>query len=237
MISRVPSAAGPARAWAQESATGSAQHSPQRHSATCPAADARPATATTTTPTDNTATPTATTTPTATVATGSDLLSQAGVPPLPEPPWMGWAGEIPTALAQRLACDCRVWRAVLDPATGLPLEVGRTHRIVPHWIRKALHARDRGCRWPGCAAPTAWTDAHHLIEWYYGGETNVDNLLLMCRWHHARVHEGQWRIHLNPATGEVTVTRPDGTPYQLAASQPFTAASHQRAASTIRTAA
>jgi hypothetical protein len=153
---------------------------------------------------------------------GTDPLSQAGVPPLPERPWMNWAGDIPTELAQRIACDCEVWRAVLDPTTGLPLEVGRAHRIVPHWIRKALHARDRGCRWPGCDAPAAWTDAHHLFDWYYGGETNIDNLLSLCRYHHVRVHEGHWRIVLDHATGEVSAFRPDGTPYELGPSQPWT---------------
>jgi hypothetical protein len=153
---------------------------------------------------------------------GIDPLGQAGVPPLPEPPWMNWAGDIPTELAQRIACDCEVWRAVLDPTTGLPLEVGRAHRIVPHWIRKALHARDRGCRWPGCDAPAAWTDAHHLFDWYYGGETNMDNLLSLCRYHHVRVHEGHWRIVLDHATGEVSAFRPDGTPYELGPSQPWT---------------
>jgi hypothetical protein len=159
---------------------------------------------------------------------GTDPLSQAGVPPLPEPPWMNWAGDIPTELAQRIACDCEVWRAVLDPTTGLPLEVGRAHRIVPHWIRKALHARDRGCRWPGCDAPAAWTDAHHLLDWYYGGDTNIDNLLSLCRYHHARVHEGHWRIVLDHATGEVTAFRPDGTPYELGPSQPWTGPNTRR---------
>ncbi len=153
---------------------------------------------------------------------GPDALSAVGVPPLPEPPWMDWAGKVPAELARRIACDCDVWRAVLDPATGLPLEVGRNHRIVPHWIRKALHARDRGCRWPGCDSPTSWTDAHHLIAWYLGGETNIDNLLLLCRYHHARVHEGQWRIVLDQGTGEVTVIRPDGRPYELGPSIPWT---------------
>ena len=151
----------------------------------------------------------------------TDPLAAAGVPPLPEPPWLGWVGEIPPDLAQRIACDCEVWRAILDPATGLPLEVGRTHRIVPHWIRKALHARDRGCRWPGCDVPAAWTDAHHMIAWYLGGRTDVDELLLLCRWHHSRVHEGAWRIELDHTTGEVRVYRPNGQPYELAPSQPW----------------
>jgi hypothetical protein len=58
------------------------------------------------------------------------------VPPAPDLPWSSWAGGLPVAVAQRLACDCEVWRVVLDPATGLPLEVGRAHRIVPTWMRK-----------------------------------------------------------------------------------------------------
>src|SRR5690606_8959639 len=77
-----------------------------------------------------------------------DPLARLGVPPLPELPWAHWVGEVPPELAQRIACDAEVWRAILDPATGLPLEVGRNHRLVPTWMRKALQARDRGCRWP-----------------------------------------------------------------------------------------
>jgi len=158
----------------------------------------------------------------------TDPLTAAGIPAQPEPPWLSWIGEIPPELAQRISCDCEVWRAVLDPATGLPLEVGRTHRIVPPWIRKALHARDRGCRWPGCDAPTAWTDAHHLIAWYLGGPTDIDNLLLLCRWHHARVHEGHWRIILDHKTGEVRVIKPDGQLFEVGPSRPWTGPNTQR---------
>ena len=163
-----------------------------------------------------------------------DRLTAAGVPEPPEAAWLNWAGEIPTTLAQRLACDCDIWRCVLDPATGLPLEVGRAHRLVPHWMRKALHARDRGCRWPGCDAPVSWTDAHHLIFWFLGGRTDIDQLVCLCRWHHVKVHEGQWTIRLDPATGEVHVTRPDGTPYELGPSQPHTTPTHTRAAELTR---
>jgi len=151
-----------------------------------------------------------------------DGLSLLGVPPLPEPAWLNWIGAIPAELAQRLACDADVSRAVLDPVTGLPLDVGREQRLVPHWMRKALHARDRGCRWPGCDAPAAWTDAHHLLAWALGGPTDIDNLLLLCRYHHVRVHEGHWRIELDRTTGELRVFRPDGRPYELGASQPWT---------------
>jgi hypothetical protein len=150
-----------------------------------------------------------------------DRLAEVGIPLLPEPPWLTWFGDIPIEVAQRIACDSSVWRIVLDPATGLPLDLGRSHRIVPHWIRKALHARDRTCRWPGCDTPVAWTDAHHCeLPWYLGGETNVDELVSMCRHHHVLVHEGQWKLTLDHTTGEVHVTRPDGRPYDIGASQP-----------------
>jgi Domain of unknown function (DUF222) len=159
---------------------------------------------------------------------GLDRLTRAGVPPLPQPAWLDWFGEIPAAVAQRLACDASIWRIVLDPATGLPLDVGRKHRLVPPWIRRALHARDRGCRWPGCQAPSSWCDAHHLQAWWLGGQTKASEMVLLCRWHHVRVHEGQWRIELDRATGEVHVWRPDGRPYELGPSRPWTGPATQR---------
>jgi hypothetical protein len=81
---------------------------------------------------------------------------------LAAPGWLEWVGDIPDVVARRIACDADVWRVLLDPATSQPMDVGRTHRLVPAWLRKALHARDRGCRFPGCHTPAAWTDGHHL---------------------------------------------------------------------------
>ena len=104
---------------------------------------------------------------------------------------MDWVGEVPIETVRRLACDCTVWRALLDPLSGMPLDVGRERRVAPEWMLRALHARDRGCRWPGCDAPSNWTDAHHWREWYRdGGETNVDDMVSACRPHHVMVHEG-----------------------------------------------
>jgi hypothetical protein len=131
-----------------------------------------------------------------------------------DPPWLNWVGAIRPEVAQRIACDAQIWRVILDPASGQPLDVGRAHRLVPHWIRRALHARDRGCRWPGCTAPTEWTDAHHLDPWADGGHTNAERCLLLCRHHHSLVHEAGWSIDLHPTTGQVTITRPGGIPYR-----------------------
>ena len=142
---------------------------------------------------------------------------------------MDWVGEVPIETVRRLACDCSVWRVLLDPLSGLPLDVGRERRIAPEWMLRALHARDRTCRWPGCDAPSMWTDAHHLDEWYRdGGETNVERLVALCRQHHVAVHEGRWRIIMDADTGEVSLSRPDGRPYELGPTQPWTAATSRR---------
>ncbi len=149
-----------------------------------------------------------------------DGLSEAGVPTLPDQPSLGWFGDVAYETAQRLLCDCEAWRIILDPATSLPLDVGRSHRIAPHWIRKALHARDQGCRWPGCDAVAAWTDAHHVIAWYYGGQTRVEDMVSVCRWHHVKIHEGRWTARLDRTTGAFHVTQPDGTPHPLGPTYP-----------------
>lgn len=135
-----------------------------------------------------------------------------------DPPWLLGIGAVPAAVAQRLACDADVFRIVMDPANGMPLDVGRSHRLVPSWLRRVLWARDRGCRFAGCTAKVEWTDAHHLTPWADGGSTSVDQCILLCRYHHGLVHEGGWSIDLHLETGQVRITRPDGTPYQLAKS-------------------
>jgi hypothetical protein len=135
--------------------------------------------------------------------------------PIADTAWLNWVGEIPAELAQRIACDATVWRTVLDPASGHVLDLGRAYRIAPYWLRRALHARDKGCRWHRCERPPAWTDIHHIIAWIEGGNTNLDELLSLCRFHHRLVHEGGWSIHFNARTGKVRIWRPDGTPYEL----------------------
>lgn len=115
-----------------------------------------------------------------------------------------WAGVIPAEVARRLACDAALTPMTVD-ATGTPLSVGRTRRTVPSALRRALVIRDRGCRFPGCDLPADWTDGHHLTHWADGGETRIDNLVLLCRRHHRYVHEQRWRLEGNPADELVAV--------------------------------
>jgi hypothetical protein len=71
-------------------------------------------------------------------------------------------------------------------------DVGRRTRTISPALRRALEARDRGCRFPGCGL--RFTDGHHVRHWADGGDTSLDNTLLLCRHHHRLVHEGGWRV-------------------------------------------
>ena len=122
---------------------------------------------------------------------------------------MGFGAEISAARARWLACDGGITRVVIGPE-GQPLDLGRTHRVFPWHIRRALEARDEGCVFAGCSAPTHWCDAHHLLEWVLDeGPTSVDNGALLCERHHTKVHHG-FRIERDPR-GRWRTYRPDGT--------------------------
>jgi len=106
---------------------------------------------------------------------------------------MEWTGAVTDETARRIACDAAVTRIVLDPES-MPLDVGRTTRAVPVHLRNALVVRDGGCVAEGCDRPAAWTDAHHVVHWAEGGATSLGNLVLLCRAHHRKVHEGRWEF-------------------------------------------
>ncbi|HWM27992.1 MAG TPA: HNH endonuclease signature motif containing protein, partial [Woeseiaceae bacterium] len=59
--------------------------------------------------------------------------------------------------------------------------------------KRALWARDKGCRFPGCHHKR-FVDAHHIEHWSAGGETSLPNLMLICTQHHLLLHEGGFRI-------------------------------------------
>jgi hypothetical protein len=107
-----------------------------------------------------------------------------------------WQGPIPIgALAEHL-CDCKVTRVVLG-AHGEPLDVGRTRYLVRGPLRRALIARDRGCAQPGCRRPPQWCSAHHIKSWISeDGDTAIENLVLLCHYHHAQIHERQWSVRM-----------------------------------------
>lgn len=116
-------------------------------------------------------------------------------------------GPVTPETARRLACDAKVSRVITDAASS-PLDVGRATKVVPPALRRALTVRDRGCAFPGCGRPPSWCDAHHVRHWADGGETALDNLVLLCRPHHRAIHRG-FRVQIRDGTP--AFTRPDGT--------------------------
>jgi hypothetical protein len=117
-----------------------------------------------------------------------------------------WAGPIPAETARRIACDCSI-TPVFRGAESHQVDAGRTSRVIPPHMRRALIARDKGCRFPGCDRPPAWTDGHHLKHWADGGPTLPYNLALLCARHHYRVHEEGWRLSWG-AEGELVAVPP-----------------------------
>ena len=99
---------------------------------------------------------------------------------------------LPIESVKRLCCDGDTI-VIVENEDGEPLSVGRKTRTIPTAIKRALSARDKGCVFPGCQH-TRFVDAHHIKHWSAGGETRLDNLMLLCSRHHRLVHEGGFRI-------------------------------------------
>ncbi len=116
------------------------------------------------------------------------------------------AVDVSAETSRRLACDASVV-SMHHGDGGAVLDIGRKTRSVPPSIRRALQARDRSCRFPGCTARRC--DAHHVEHWVDGGVTSLENLVLLCRRHHRLVHEGGVAA-IGRKDGGVTFLRPDG---------------------------
>src|SRR2546425_8660683 len=110
--------------------------------------------------------------------------------------------------SQRLACDAS--RVVMrHDDEGRLLEIGARTRTIPPALRRALHHRDQGCRFPGCGV--RFGQGHHLRHWAHGGPTTLSNLALLCRRHHRAVHEEGYQVARLP-DGALQFRRPDGRP-------------------------
>jgi 5-methylcytosine-specific restriction endonuclease McrA len=114
--------------------------------------------------------------------------------------------HVSSETSRRLACDAS--RVVMrhDP-DGRIVEVGARTRTIPPALRRALHHRDRGCRFPGCGV--SFGQGHHIRHWAQGGPTKLSNLALLCRRHHRAVHEEGYQVERQP-DGELRFWRPDG---------------------------
>jgi len=117
------------------------------------------------------------------------------------------AGHVSAETSRRMCCDSGVihW---FENSKGEPLSIGRKSRAVPPPINRALRRRDGGCRFPGCTA-SRFVDAHHIRHWADGGETSLENLVLLCRHHHRLVHEGGFGL-AREAGGRISFMNPKG---------------------------
>ena len=120
----------------------------------------------------------------------------------------GFGSPLSAAGARMVACDGSITPILIDEH-GMPLNMGRTKRVVPPHLRRAVELRDEACVFAGCGAPKYWCDVHHLIHWLFGGETSLENSALLCERHHTKVHHG-FRVERDP-DGRWRTFRPDGS--------------------------
>jgi hypothetical protein len=117
---------------------------------------------------------------------------------------------ISVARARLLACEGMIIPSVFNYTTGEAVELGRAVRLPNAALRRKLELEQpEGCAWHGCDRPVAWTEAHHIQHWADGGETAAENLILLCRFHHGRIHTTGWSVE-KTGPGQAIITHHDG---------------------------
>jgi len=119
--------------------------------------------------------------------------------------------------SRRICCDASITRLVEDK-NGEPLSSGRKSRVIPPPMRRALKARDKICRFPGCTHQH-FIDGHHIKHWSDGGETCLDNLVQLCRHHHRLVHEGGFSCEKGN-DGQIVFRNQQGKPIPVSGNEP-----------------
>jgi Domain of unknown function (DUF222)/HNH endonuclease len=119
---------------------------------------------------------------------------------------MEFSAPLSSRAVQRMACDSSVTRILLDQESVV-VDMGRSKRVISNVLRAALKVRDGHCQWPHCEREASRCDGHHIVHWIRGGETNLANLVLLCRRHHRMVHEGGWQL-IRPEQGGIVAIAP-----------------------------
>jgi len=145
--------------------------------------------------------------------TANDLEAGRGVG------WIDGSPEpIPISTVAMLQCTGDTIVSIFG-AHGEILSHGKTHRVATRKQRRALAARDGGCVFPGCHHPPSHCQAHHVIPWvskaFEPGATDVDNMALLCAFHHSVIHSSAWQltmIHGRPHIASPSWIDPRRTP-------------------------
>jgi hypothetical protein len=106
----------------------------------------------------------------------------------------------------RLMCDAS-FRTLVTDGPRTVLAYNRATPDIPPALRRAVRIRDRNCTFAGCDRPHRWCDLHHIVPRSRGGPTTIENLTLLCRFHHTTVHEGGWQLTRAP-DGTIRVNSP-----------------------------
>ena len=96
-------------------------------------------------------------------------------------------GKLSRNTLERISCDCRISRVITDGPSNI-LDVGWATRNVSNAQWNALVVRDRHCQAKNCTRGPSFCEAHHIWHWEHGGPTNLDNLQLLCWYHHREQH-------------------------------------------------
>lgn len=111
-----------------------------------------------------------------------------------------------------ILCDA-VTEVTAHDAAGRYMDYGRKERPAPPSLRRALLA-EAGftCAADGCNSHRR-LQIHHLTPWSEGGETNQDELIVLCWFHHqVVVHERGFEVDLCPGRRRVRFRRPERGP-------------------------
>jgi hypothetical protein len=119
-----------------------------------------------------------------------DLLAKAGLAETAD------GNQLTSDQLLRIADEAEIWPTIIN-RNNLPLALGRTQRLASRGQTMALVTRDGGCSFPGCTHPPAWCDRHHILDWILGGATDLDNLTLLCRYHHTHFLQKGWACQMN----------------------------------------
>jgi hypothetical protein len=134
----------------------------------------------------------------------------------------GHGEHLSIAKLLEMAADAHVIPVVCADTGGV-LAYGRGRRLASKAQRLALAARDRGCSFPGCTRPPAWTEVHHVTAWIHGGTTDLDHMCLLCRYHHRHHAQHGWEAVMRdgvPYWRPPTWLNPDRTPIRNTAHHP-----------------
>jgi hypothetical protein len=137
---------------------------------------------------------------------------------------------LPSELARRLTCDGSIVRVV--ERDGKTLSIGHKTRTISPAMRRALAMRDDGCTFPGCCQ-RRHVDGHHIKHWVDGGDTDLENLVQLCRFHHMLIHKGLFKI-TREDDGTCTYLRANGTVVRQAPRQPRGDCTSLKSANTAR---